>query len=301
MKHLFMAFRKSAFFLLLFFIQLHAQKADLIIYSYDRPLQLYALLESIETYMTNVGSVQIIYRSSNEAYEQAYEQVWHDFEGLERYRQSDRPKEDFKPLTMQALARCEHDHVLFAVDDIIVKDVIDCDECIALMEQHNAYGFYLRMGKHLRFCYPYGKNTKQPLPRFIADDGHVCIWRFADGVLDWTYPNTVDMTIYRKEDVQKAFASFHFTMPNTLEGAWASRAGALRHRLGICYAVTKMVNLPLNRVQNDFHNAHMDFMSSQEMLNIFNDGKKIDTRPLHQINNLDAHMEYEPTFIERSA
>jgi len=62
-----------------------------------------------------------------------------------------------------------------------------------------------------------------------------------------------------------------------------------------------MVNLPLNRVQNDFHNAHMDFMSSQEMLNIFNDGKKIDTRPLHQINNLDAHMEYEPTFIERSA
>ena len=42
--------------------------ADLVIFSYNRPLQLYALLESITNYVTGLDKIMVIYRSSDARY-----------------------------------------------------------------------------------------------------------------------------------------------------------------------------------------------------------------------------------------
>ena len=70
------------------------------------------------------------------------------------------------------------------------------------------------------------------------------------------------------------------------------------HRVGACYETTKMVNLPLNRV-NPSGNRHMNSISAQELLNLFLTGKKMDILPLRTIKNKSAHMEYEPTYVQR--
>ncbi len=275
----------------------HNDKADLIIFSFDRPLQLYALLESVEKYMIGLSSIQVIYRASTDNFEQAYQTVKADFSSVSFTRQGSNPRADFKPLTVHALTQSPSAYVLFAVDDIIVTDHIDCKACIHALDKYNAYGFYLRMGKNLTECY--AMNRAQQLPQFQEVESGILQWCFAQSELDWNYPHTVDMTLYRKKDIESQFKQMQYWAPNPLEATWAGRAGHIMHRTGLCYAHTKMVNVPLNSVQLDFTNRNMEFMTSKQLLELFNQNKKIDISPLYRINNQAAHMAYAPTFVER--
>lgn len=273
-------------------------KVDLITFSFDRPLQLYAFLESTQQYVTGLGKTVVIYRSSNKAFHDAYEQVRSTFAWVEFLEQGAYPQGDFKPLTMKALNEASASYVIFAVDDIVVKDYVDLVECAKALEAAGAYGFYLRLGTNLTQCYPYG-SAKQPLPIFERIGNDMLTWTLGRGVYDWGYPHTVDMTVYRKADVLKDFSLFHFTNPNMLEGNWAMRAGRVAQCKGLCFTETKIVNLPLNRVQNVCLNLNMGSLSPQELLDLFNQGLKMDIQPLYKIKNPGAHTEYAPTFVKR--
>lgn len=273
--------------------------ADLVIYSFDRPLQLYALLESTDTYITGIETISVIYRTSTKNYADAYEQVHEQFPIVTFIKQGAQPDQDFKQLTLNAVFNSPTEYILFAVDDIIVKDYIDIPTCIQFLEQTNAYGFYLRLGTHLTHCYT--QKRAQPVPPVIQLNNHICAWRFDQGKSDWGYPNTVDMTLYRKADIADDLHQLNYHSPNLFEAIWASKAGRILSRLGLCFEQSKIVNIPLNRVQRDISNHHMnvDEFSPAELLTVFKSGFKIDIEPLYQINNNGAHMEYEPTFIDR--
>jgi len=277
---------------------LHASKADLIIFSYDRPLQLWALLESIEKNVKNMGDVFVVYRTSSQQFEQEYEEIKKEFDGIEYIQQSNNPTSDFKSLTMQCLHNCTHDHVLFAVDDIVVTGNVDLNECIQELEEINAYGFYLRLGLNLNTCYP--MRAAQKIPHGMAHKDDFFVWKFSEGQLDWHYPHSVDMTIFRKKMVIQQLERFAFTSPNVLEAHWSGCAGRARDKFGICYIQSRMVNLPLNRVQNDLQNRNMNFLSPQELLSLFVAGLKMDIELLQGFVNEAAHVEYIPTFVLRA-
>lgn len=292
----------SFLFCMLFFTKTYTlapekHKADLIIFSFDRPLQLYALLESLEVYTTGIGKTMIIYRSSNETYDKAYDHVKEIFDYVTFSKQGNRPQQDFKSLTMQCLNNCPHEHVLFAVDDIILTDFIDLAHAIEAMEKANAYGFYLRLGHNIIFNYP--RQAKESLPRFTELADNIYAWKFAGTTYSWRYPHTVDMTIYKKETVIKDFTRIHFSNPNNLEARWAARARNIMSRIGLCYKQSKMVNLPLNRVQNTYQNRHMNLATPEELLELFNQDLKIDITLLFQYKNKSTHMDYTPTFIKQ--
>src|SRR6266849_6026071 len=104
--------------------------ADLIIFSFDRPLQLYALLESLQLYATDIRSTTIIYRTSNDRYNNAFKEVAQQFPHIQLFHQQN--ISDFKTLTVRAIEESTSDYVIFAVDDNIVKDTFSDDECIDL-------------------------------------------------------------------------------------------------------------------------------------------------------------------------
>src|SRR5579864_2946877 len=83
-----------------FFIQTHTS-ADLIIFSFDRPLQLYALLESVHMHVTDINSTTVIYRTSNERHQVAFNHVASQFPNAQFLHQQ--TITDFKTLTVQAL------------------------------------------------------------------------------------------------------------------------------------------------------------------------------------------------------
>ena len=274
-----------------------SQKADLVIFSYDRPLQLYSLLESLEVYVTGLGHTSVIYRVSNEQFANAYDEVISRFPQIDYLKQGAKPQEDFKPLTLRAAFDAPNDHIIFAVDDIIVKDFVDLSECIELLELTGAYGFYLWLGAHITECYSLNRLQRVPPSVEIAEG--IYAWEFNRGECDWRYPHTVDMALYRKKDIEKDFKEMGYANPNFLEGHWGSRVGRILDQRGLYFECSKTVNLPLNRVQNEYRNRHMNFLTPSEMLEVFNAGMKIDIKPLFRIKNKDPHMVYEPIFIER--
>lgn len=274
---------------------------DLIIFSYHRPLQLYALLESLETQTTGLKTITVIYRADTDSFEDGYTNVRRRFPTACYIRQSAQPYQDFKPLLMNILTTAAP-YIAFAVDDIIITESFDFSTCATLLEKYNAYGFYVRLGTHVDICYSENKYQGIPPLTHLGDD--LYSWRFDQGRYDWNYPHTLDMAIYRTQLVLPAFTSLTFYAPNSLEGNWAGIKSPYKNKKGLCFATSKIVNIPLNVIQKDWGNyqqgnRNMQLYTCEQLLAFFNEGLKIDVTKFLHIKNRSAHADIAPTFITR--
>jgi len=290
--------KRISLFLLLTFSLTHAKTADLVTFSYNRPMQLYAFLESVDLYVTNLKETHVIYRASDDTYEKGYQIVKETFPDIVFYRQGKNPKKDFKPLTLKASFKSPSKYIIFAVDDIIITDFIDINEGIKYLKNIDAYGFFYRLGKNITFNYP--RNAKDKVPELFELSDDIYQWCFKSARQGyWRYPNTVDLTLYAKKDIRKDLKSLPFTSPNTLEGRWHTRSGKVIARNALCYQHSKMINIPVNLVQSTFRNRNTAEYTPKELLEIFNNGMKIDIAAFFKINNKSSHMDYPLPFIER--
>jgi hypothetical protein len=270
-------------------------QVDLILFSYDRPLQLYACLESIERYMTGVRTIQVVTRYSHETYHQAYLELARTFPHVVwLFQHPELGKKEFKSLVYKAL-KTASSWVLFGVDDLIVKDFVDLTFCSKMLQETKGYGFFLRFGHHIRYSYQ-AKNVQEE-PEHVALFKGVFAWDIEQGSLDWGFPNSLDMTLYAKETVLKGLKGLSFNNPTSLESNWAQK-GAPLHPVGLYFDRSKVCNLPLNIVdQTD--NPHMDFASTEQLQERFMAGEKIDIDPFFGLDNSSPHVDLEPKFIPR--
>lgn len=272
---------------------------DLVVFSFDRPMQLYAFLESATHYLHDLGTISVIYRATNDRYKNAYQTVQTSFDHVAFIEQGANPRQDFKPLLMTTLERTPSKYIAFAVDDIIVKKEADLAACIKWLEQTGAFGFYLRLGTHLDYCYT--RALAQPLPQLTQIADNVYTWTFKDAVFDWAQATTVDMAILRKKDIVDTWQAMAFTNPNTLEASWDRASYRLKERTGLCFADSVIINIPLNLVQDTYSSRHMHQWDKEELLAKFEQGLKIDLAPLHHFKNNSAHYEFPLNLVERTA
>lgn len=273
---------------------------DTIIFSYHRPMQLYALLESMHKHITaGRGQTYVLCRIDNDSYTDAYEIVKEAFPDVHFIQQGTRPKHDFKPLLLNIFSSTTTDYIMFAVDDIIVKDTVDLREAVAaLTVMPQAYGFYLRLGSNIKNSY--ASQLQGVVPRLHTITDTVVAWTIQSASADWKYPHTVDMTIYRKSVIASYVKGLSYSGPNTFEGHWSSVAVPSKYPLGLCYLTSKIVNVPYNRVQDVFSNLYMQEKTTDELLYLFMSGKKIVIDDLWHVNNSSPHMEYSLRFVDRS-
>lgn len=270
---------------------LSSGKADLLIFSYNRPMQLQALLESIDQMMEGIDRLLVLYRA-DPPFESAYEQLLVRFPKATWIAQKEAPN-DFQTLCEQAIfSENSSPYILFAVDDMVVKESVDLKECIAALEDTKAYGFYLSHSLALDTCYML--NRYQGIPPHLPLNDTVYAWQFNTGSDDWAYPNSVDMVLYRKKDILKDFKKIAYQNPYSLESSWNLRAK--KERVGLFYATSKALNLPLNLVISSDH-AHSKSYTAAELLDKFKAGLKIDISPLRNLQNRSRHLDYEVTFI----
>jgi len=272
------------------------ESADLVVFSFDRPLQLYAFLESVERYISGVETISVIYRTSSKEMKKAYKKVKKRFSSVVFIEQSSKnPRQDFKEKTLSATFNSPNNYIIFAVDDIVVKDYSDISECIAMLQKTHAYAFYLRLGENVSYCYM--NRSEQKVPNLLSVGNTIYAWRFNTGGWDWCCPNSLDMTLFYKEKIKSTLYKLNFNTPNYFEGAWSACADV--KAMGICYQQSKIVNLPLNQVQRHSGIVKSMNISVTELLKKFNKGYKIDISPLYNINNNAVHMECVPTYIKR--
>lgn len=272
---------------------LNSFSADLVVFSYNRPMQLYALLESIDKYVVGLNEVNVIIRADSKRYKKSYDVVEQKFSWA-RFNYQKKPPYDFKPLVMKySFEEGRSEYIIFAVDDIIVKDYIDLNKCCGCLENYSAYCLPLRLGTNINYCYMLDKKT--PLPFCRQVETGLYEYKFADGAGDWAYPNSVDMCLYRKKDIIYLFEKFDWSNPNRLEGLWSSRANL--NKKGLFYSESKIVNIPLNNVGPYKNNRNMKSWTAEELLEKFEHGLKVNITPFNEINNNGAHMEYDIEFV----
>ena len=274
---------------------------DIIAFSWNRPLQLYAMLESLYEKGKNFGQVFVIYRSSNTSFDEGYNQVMKRFPAVTFVRQDDAmARQVFKNLVMKytfdpSISKAKY--IAYSTDDLVLREDIDFAKGVKALKNYKAAGFFYRLGKNIDQCYMYdNKHTPPPHLMPLGDD--IYAWQFKNGTGDWDYPNSVDFTLYSKDLIKPTLAGFHFTYPNDFEGVWAQRAN---HKLlGLCHSSSKIINMPLNVMSNATNRGmRVEEYKPEALLSKFNQGLKMDRKPLESITPHSPHMDYHPTFIMR--
>lgn len=274
-----------------------ADKADLIIFSYDRPLQFDGLLQSVEKYVTNLGQTVVIYRTSSDEFDKAYQQCFAEHKPLNLVVRKQGslgkpPSEDFKYFVHRAILDGPNHYILFAVDDIIIQDMVDLDDCIQCLKKTKAHGFYLRLGENITQCYML-HNLNTPVPPHEVIDDTVFKWKFSNATGDWNYPNTVDLTVYSKLEAYGIIGNLHFASPNSLEYSWdqvGDRKGD-RYKYGLCYKHSKMINIPYNSVMEDWQGNRYMGESKEHFLDLYMKGNRMDIEKYAKVQNKSPHIE----------
>ena len=272
--------------------------ADFIFFSYDRPLQLMSFLESVEKYVTGINSIHVIYRSSSDTYEKGYKVVKDTFQDVKFVKQEN-PPSDFKQLLLKATFEdSDADYFSFGVDDMVVTDPVDVSECIDLLENEEAYCFSLRLGTNITRCYTVNQYCGNP--RFVKNENGIYKWQFCQGKGDWSLAASTDMTIYRKKDFIDLFTTLEYKNPNVFEALWIANADS--QQFGLCYEFSKVINIPLNIVQDQKWHRSMNFLEPEELIEEFLLGARIDINEIAQAmrekRNEAPHIEYIPKFVE---
>jgi len=277
------------------FLEKEEATCDVLAFSYNRPLQLYAFLESFYAHVEGYRNVNVLYRSDSE-YLDGYAAVEKEFPNVRFFRQEN-PPHDFKEITLEVVfgeRGVGANHVIFAVDDVIVKEDIDLKKDMKELDAKGAHGFFYRLGDHVDYCYML--NRYQGVPALIEFPEDVYGWIFEKGDGDWAYPNALDFVLYQKKKIREDFFALDYTNPNYLEGNWSRLANT--KEIGLCHKHSKILNIPLN-VVSTFQNRSMGTYSAKELNSIFLDGLKCDTTVFEGMMNKSAHIEADLTFIPR--
>jgi len=273
--------------------------ADLLIFSYDRPLQLHALLESQEKFVTKIGTVNVLYLTSSSEYERGYEQVKKQFPYVQFTKES-KEKKNFKQLTVDIIKNTPSPFIIFAVDDDIITAPIDIEDAAYAMVEQNAYVFIFRLGKNIT------SHTSLPFHTQIGNDKMA--WVLQNGKRQWRYGHNVDYSMYCKQEILAGLETLPFQAPNSMEDKWNKLfytnigkrqiAWSLNaHKKALSYTESKITNIPLNLVNQEIQNAHLEGYPKEELLARYLNGERIDIKEFTKILPTNTHIFVHPTFI----
>lgn len=143
----------------------------------------------------------------------------------------------------------------------------------------------LRLGMNTNYCYPLDRAQATPLSTQWE-------WRRADG--DFAYPMSLDGHIFRANDLLPHLG--HFTTPNWLEVMLVKAAPRIDRPLMAAYPHSRLVNIPVNRVQDEMPNRNGNYHSVQELNDRYLQGQRIDLDALDFSDIRAAHQEIPLVF-----
>jgi len=259
---------------------------QVVIFSFNRALQLDSLIESILRYDNSKSFETIVlYSYSSNVYKKSYDLlkkkypsiVWkeentekiqklnfdfnyfhlHNWYWWLKYPMLRMKKSNFKRLLLKTIEESKHDFLMFLTDDsLFYREIIIPQESIQRMiDTSGKTSLSLRHGVNLKGgVYTIEKDVIQ--------------WDIKDNdeKTDWGYPFSVDGHIYLKNKILPALKKTIFNNPNTLESNLCSH---VKKRQLFPYLIANrescLIGFELNRVQDVFPNNHLNI--SSEILN----------------------------------
>jgi hypothetical protein len=253
-----------------------------IVFSKDRALQLDAFLRSHRVNVAEAGEVRVLYLATSMRHARAYADVFARHPGVTPTPQS----LSFKQDVLDLLPR--DGHVVFFVDDIVF---------IRPWSGHGEPGLSLRLGLHLTYNYATGGMVQLLPDPFTTHQNGTVSWRWSDGCEAWGYPLALDGHVFDAQEMLVLAVSCVFHSPNTFESALQKFLPQFIVRRGACYREARVVNVPWNRVQTDWHMLCGAGNDAEQMLAHWETGKQIDLSGIYGVLNTSVHQEF-PLVLE---
>lgn len=273
---------------------LNSPSYSCIIFSKDRALQLHSLLFSLKENIRTPVKLHILYASSSDRHQEAYQQV---FDLHKEYLASVVRQINFRDQVLDLLSKIDTNRLFFLVDDIVISREISFDYISTLST--SSFVPSLRMAPHLQYCYTLGK--EQPVPAYvenaICNDQFYC-WRWSEGCFDWNYPLSLDGHVFDTLEIKTIIENCSFKAPNSLENALQEFRSLFLSRYGICWNESRIINIPLNKVQSENENL-CGSVHQEQLLEAWERGLELDYRKFYNFKNVSAHQEVSVSLMER--
>lgn len=271
-----------------------------VVFSRDRPMQLDALLRSYARMVRNPADLDVIYSTSSTAYASAYRDLVASHASPKVKFHDEDKLGGFSACLNRVVSRVSTRTVFFLVDDILFIRPVDLATFASLASRSVIPS--LRLGRNILRSYTLNTRQRQPhltritSARVVAPSAlgskvePLWAWRWRSGVIDWNYPYSLDGNIFLTGEMLECLSNVEFRNPNSLEVALHGQLGKSRQLWGICFDHSRLVNSPINRVQNEVvnlaGNVHQDALLKQ-----WENGLRWDTSDLERISNSSVHQE----------
>lgn len=267
-----------------------------IVLSKDRALQLYALLHTYARFVKNPTALFVIYTGSNEPHKKAYIEVETAFQNSSLDITFACEKTSFRETLMDVLKKVGTKNIFFLVDDIIFIKPLNLDVASSVDPLRTILSF--RHSPHLRRSYT--SATSQMPPDFspTPEGRDLLMFKWFEKGNEWSDPWSLDGQVLSTAEVRVLSRLCDFGAPNTYEAALKSFGDIVRDRNGMCYGESKILNLPINRVQNEVNNISGN-VSPEFLLEQWNKGLMLDTSMFDAYAPSSTHEEHPVRFVRR--
>lgn len=227
-----------------------------IIFSFDRPLQLSCILDSINRYQQHSRTLIVIYKASNNDLLNSYQILFEKFKETLRIHPFNENEAGFKNTLICAIQSRKSSHYLFYVDDQVVLSDLYIDEITEGLTLADIFTY--RMGLNTTYCYTLDKY--QCIKNYSLER-HVITWSTALEKNDVNYPFSLDGTAIPAILIDSLARWMIYHGPNSFEGNM-NYSNLLCWFLRIKISAPqkqKCVNFVLGRVQNEVENRSLEY------------------------------------------
>jgi len=151
----------------------HRLKGDVLIFSEDSPLHLYACLESLYLKVRDINEIYVIYQSRDHAFGRAYLNLKNEFPTVQFLDVCDYPGNDFESLLTKTLSNKRYGapYVLITDDHYVFEQKLMLHDCITSLEKVHANHFFLNLDE---------KVVHHPLPEAIQITEGTYAWQLGE-------------------------------------------------------------------------------------------------------------------------
>lgn len=267
-----------------------------IVFSRDRALQLHALLDTYLTFVINPVPLYVVYNASSQAHQSAYNELVKIFKERTGLFTFENEEGDFKNCLLAVLSKVQFRSVMFLVDDLIFIREVDFFE-LGLIDPTSSI-VSLRLSPHLKRSYTANMPQLPPVFRDSSVSSNMVEFDWFKRGNEWSYPWSVDGHILSLAEVRVISRISLFRAPNSYENCLKSFNDIALNRKGVCFRESIILNLPINKVQNEINNKSGEIYSDT-LLEYWCHGLALDTRVFNNYIPTAPHEEHILSFMAR--
>lgn len=249
--------------------------AEILILSKDRAMQLHTLLSTYHEMVINCQKLTVLFTCSCERHSKSYDELINTFKSVRFIKER-----NFKQDIIEIFKKSKSSLIAFMTDDQFFKEEFDVYEAA----KYNPYKYLFTMNRGLDSTINFRGQRKLPdFTKNPLDSTEYLYWKWNDCMEspDWSYPLSVTGEFFSRLEMLELLRMIDFKGPNSLEGLLQVFLKTFLPRYGVCAKQAVLGYVPCNVVSSESNVPNTGMHSSNELLEKWENGYRIDYKKLY--------------------